>query len=243
MVDHERLKRPSETRPGGLRSERGNLARVLTPYFPAAVATVTAYPDQERGDAMPERHMREPAGDGIAGDALSPAVATPGVRLVDPALKLDFPGSAPCPIAVDPSSSRRQKVVRSAGWKVAWSMSGSFGWAVLGTPIIARPRSLCVMPLQAPRLHPQFRRAGKRHRPRRTGRRQQPHLSRKHNRKRSLEQYQRRFSLGMLLLLPASAGTMGSCVATTRESLRATSRAASSGVERFSRASAAPPHS
>ena len=45
-----------------------------------------------------------------------------------------LPGSNLCPTAVRPSSSSRQKVVRSAGWKVAWCMSRSFGWGASELP-------------------------------------------------------------------------------------------------------------
>ena len=86
MVDHQRIQRPPHRATGRLRPLGRRRCEVLTPGASASRTLVAADTHQQRGRAMPERLMREPARVRPAGRPLAAAAPAPRIWFSGPAL-------------------------------------------------------------------------------------------------------------------------------------------------------------
>lgn len=86
VINDDGAQRPVEPAAGDFRSRWCHLIGVLPPCPPAVRAPVAAHPHQQRRGAMPERFVRQPADHRVTHHPFGAALATPRVRLSDPAL-------------------------------------------------------------------------------------------------------------------------------------------------------------
>ena len=141
VLNHDALQRPPQPAARELRPRFGGAAGVLAPHMGAAGARVATDRHDQRRGSPPERLVSQAAGHGVAGDAFAAAASTPpfiGTSEASTTRQASTArlGSRRWPVTTRPSSSRRQKVVRSAvsnpasgrAATVASGMSRSSGW-------------------------------------------------------------------------------------------------------------------